>query len=61
MRTKYKVPRDLPAAACGRCMWWKQTDDEGWGKCLIWNEKRWYQCMVCQEYDMDTEINYKEK
>lgn len=30
MRSKYKVPRDLPAAACGRCMWWKQTDDEGW-------------------------------
>ena len=58
MRSKYRLPRDLPAAACGRCLWWKQIDADGWGQCLVQDEKTWYKCMVCSEYEMDNEINY---
>lgn len=53
MDSKYERPTDTPAAACGRCMWWTQTDAEGNGHCAIWNEARWYKCMVCEEYDME--------
>lgn len=57
MKNAHKVPSDLPAAACGRCFWHKLTDDEGNGKCLVWNEYRYYKCMVCSEYEMDPDIN----
>lgn len=57
MRSKYRVPRDLPAAACGRCLWWKQTDADGWGQCVLQGNMTWYKTMVCSEYDMDNEIN----
>lgn len=53
MRSKYTRPADTPAAACGRCLWWEQTDNEGNGTCLIWKEARWHKCMVCAEYEMD--------
>lgn len=53
MKSKYEIPKDLPAAACGRCIWWQQIDPEGWGQCLVMNEKRWYQCMTCNEYEYD--------
>lgn len=53
MKSKFEIPKDLPAAACGRCVWWLQTDAEGWGDCLVVNDKRWYQCMICNEYDQD--------
>lgn len=56
MRSKYQVPADLPAAACGRCLWWQQSDPEGWGKCLVKNYRIWYKCMVCPEYEMDNDI-----
>lgn len=57
MKNRFTVPKDLPAAACGRCIWWWATENEGNGKCHIWNEKRWYKCMVCPEYDFDSDIN----
>lgn len=53
---KYQRPNDTPAAACGRCFWWKQTDNQGWGKCLVLNEKRWHQCMVCPEYEFEPRL-----
>ena len=56
MRGKYKIPKDVPAAACGRCIWFKLDYKEGWGKCLVHREKRYYKCMVCSEYDFDIEI-----
>lgn len=56
MDSKFLVPKDLPAAACGRCLWWQQSDSEGWGQCLVHREKRWYKCMVCPEYEMDAHI-----
>lgn len=56
MDSKFLVPKDLPAAACGRCLWWQQSDSEGWGHCLVHREKRWYKCMVCPEYEMDAHI-----
>lgn len=57
MKSEYTVPRDLPAAACGRCVWNKPITSEGWGMCLIYRERRWYKCMVCPEYDQDPEPN----
>lgn len=54
MKTRFQRPNDTPAAACGRCLWWKQIDNQGWGKCLVLkNEKRWYKCMVCPEYEFE--------
>lgn len=56
MRGKYKIPKDVPSAACGRCIWFKPDYKEGWGKCLIHDEKRYYKCMVCSEYELETDI-----
>lgn len=53
MKSKYQLPADCPAVACGRCMWWKQKDEVGWGQCLVYKDKRWYKCMVCPEYEFD--------
>ena len=52
MKSKFEIPAGLPAHACGRCLWWRQIDAEGWGKCRLNLEKRWYQCLVCPEYEM---------
>lgn len=48
------MPTDLPAAACGRCYWFNLRDNQGNGKCLIFEEARYYKCMPCDEYEMDT-------
>lgn len=53
MKSKYNLPDGCPSAACGRCMWWQQKDEEGWGQCLLYKEKRWFKCMVCPEYEQD--------
>lgn len=66
MKRKLKILIDLPKNACGRCQWWAQLDDEGWGKCSLLDKgeesKRFYQCMVCEEYekmpDSGNSINY---
>ena len=60
MDSTFKRPVDTPVAACGRCMWWNQTDEEGNGYCLDCSESRWYKCMVCEEYDMDPYFPRKE-
>ena len=49
----YKLPHDTPAHACGRCFWWRPNKDEGWGRCLVHHEKRWYACMTCSEYEFE--------
>lgn len=56
MKGRYPVPHDLPAAACGRCMWFKIFDQSGNGHCLISGEPRWYKCMVCPEYEFDPNV-----
>lgn len=56
MESRFRVPKDVPAAACGRCMWWQQKDDEGWGKCLLKRGTFWYKCMVCCEYEQDVYV-----
>lgn len=56
MRGKYKIPKDVPAAACGRCFWFKPNFKSGMGKCFVHGEKRYYKCMVCSEYELDTEL-----
>ena len=50
----YEMPTDLPAAACGRCMWFDLRDSQGNGKCLIFEHACYYKCMPCVEYEMDT-------
>lgn len=58
MKGKYKIPKDVPAAACGRCFWFKPDYMDGMGKCLldVYEQKRYYKCMVCSEYELDTDI-----
>lgn len=56
MKGKFKIPKDVPAAACGRCIWFKPDYKDGMGKCLVYGEKRYYKCMVCSEYEFDSEI-----
>lgn len=53
MTGKYLIPKDVPAAACGRCMWFTPIYKDGWGRCLVKNERFYYKCMVCAEYDFD--------
>lgn len=55
MKDKVKRPGDIPAAACGRCIWWYNETEEGQGHCAVWDEKRYYKCMVCPEYEFDNE------
>ena len=56
MRGKYKIPADVPAAACGRCIWFKLDRPDGWGKCLIWSSSHFYKRFVCEEYEFDTDL-----
>lgn len=56
MRYLFKRPADTPSAACGRCIWFSQDTAEGWGRCALWREKRWYKCMICVEYECDPDI-----
>jgi hypothetical protein len=60
MVSKFARPADTPKSACGRCCWWKQTNEVGSGHCSIWDESRWYKCMVCDEYDMEPDDPGKE-
>ena len=52
---RFKMPADTPAAACANCIWWTQRTVDGWGRCHIYNERRYYKCMVCSEYELDPE------
>lgn len=54
MSSLFKRPEDTPAAACGRCIWWQQTDSDGWGCCVFLRRLRWHKNMVCGDYEMDT-------
>lgn len=56
MKGKYRIPKDVPAEACGRCLWFKPDYKDGYGKCLVHGVKRYYKCMVCSEYEQDSEI-----
>ena len=56
MKDKFPIPSDVPAAACGRCMWFMCMAADGWGICLLDDSRHWYKCMVCEEYEMDPEI-----
>lgn len=51
--SKFKRPTDTPAAACGRCFWWEQRTDDGWGRCLVQKTKMYYKCIVCSEYEFE--------
>ena len=56
MKGKFKIPADVPAAACGRCIWFKLDRPDGWGKCLVKKGSFFYKCMVCAEYEFDGEV-----
>lgn len=56
MKGKFPIPSDVPAAACGRCMWFKCMTPGGYGKCLLDGSRHFYKCMVCEEYELDPEI-----
>ena len=54
MKGRYPLPQDLPAAACGRCLWFKLTKNDGYGQCLVRpGQLYYYKCMVCAEYEQD--------
>lgn len=57
MKRAYVLPADTPAAACGRCLWFiANMYNDGYGQCVYWQEKRFYKCMVCDEYELDTDV-----
>ena len=56
MNGKFKIPADVPAAACGRCIWFKLDRSDGWGKCLVKKGSYFYNSMVCAEYEFDIDI-----
>lgn len=60
MANEFTIPLDLPRAACGRCMWYDALDNQGWGRCMIHREDRYYKCMICDEYEEKTDINFEE-
>lgn len=43
----------LPKEGCARCFWWRRRGTSPWGRCRAHDEKRWYQCMPCVEYERD--------
>lgn len=48
------MPKDLPAAACGRCLWFKLIKNNGYGQCLFQPSLLYYyKQMVCKEYEQD--------
>ena len=53
MRGRYPRPSDMPAACCGRCFWYQQDDADGNGHCVLDGCKRYYKCMVCEEYEFE--------
>lgn len=53
MRDRYPRPIDMPAACCGRCYWYQQDDADGNGHCVLDGCKRYYKCMVCEEYELE--------
>lgn len=53
MKGKYRRPSDMPAACCGRCEWYQQDDADGNGRCMLYGSKRYYKCMVCEEYELE--------
>lgn len=53
-RSSFDMPADLPAAACGRCVWFDLRDSQGNGKCLVFEHACYFKCMPCVEYEMDT-------
>lgn len=53
MRGQYQRPSDMPAACCGRCMWFHQNDKDGNGHCLLDGYLHYYKCMVCEEYEFE--------
>lgn len=48
---KYQIPRH----GCARCLWWRYIGKSGWGRCIQYKEKTWYQHAPCVEYEMDAE------
>lgn len=46
------IPKDAPAASCAYCWWYTcRLDKDGFAKCLLHREKRYYKCMICPEYE----------
>lgn len=53
------VPSDCLRVACGFCEWFffSNIDNDGFGDCAIYGEKRYYKCMVCSEFELNYEIS----
>lgn len=56
MRYLFKRPADTPETACGRCIWFSQDTVEGWGRCVLRGDRRWYKFTTCVEYEYDPNI-----
>lgn len=46
----------LAKSCCARCTWWSNEYGFPMGRCQILDEPRWYQCMVCDEYEVDPDV-----
>lgn len=56
MFSLYPIPADLPQHACGRCVWFRNDTKDGNGTCLAMRGRKYYKCMVCEEYELDPEV-----
>ena len=45
--------RRIPAHGCARCIWWAHKLRTENGRCHLHKESRFYQCMPCDEYELD--------
>ena len=52
----FKRPADTPITSCGRCIWFYQDTAEGWGRCVLRRDRKWYRCMTCVDYEHDSGI-----
>lgn len=56
-RQREKVQCTLPKDGCGRCVWWNHRSHTGYGQCMLTREQRWYACMICPEYERDSQVS----
>lgn len=41
----------LGKRCCGKCEWWRQQINSGWGRCTLFGERAWCNAPVCDEYE----------
>lgn len=48
---KYQIPRH----GCARCIWWRDRESDGWGRCICYAGNTYFRHAPCDEYVMNPE------